>query len=129
MRFPASPLARRLLFVSLQAYMTQDFEQSIVRGKAHWITSFVYDPTSSKLVIALTDDPESSEPTRIVVFTDVDQLESEWTDRDDRSIESLLGAHEKEVAGLVRYLLVTDQREIAVLSRRRVEILSGPMAH
>lgn len=108
--------------------MTQDFEQSIVRDRAHWITSFVYDSTSSKLVIALTDDPESSKPTRIVVFADVAELASEWTDRDGTCMEGLLGAHEKDVAGLVRYLLVTDQREIEVLSRKKVEISSGPTA-
>jgi hypothetical protein len=109
--------------------MTQDFERSIVRDKAHWITSFVYDPTSSKLVIALTDDPESSESTRFIVFADVDQLESEWTDRDNTRLEGLLGAHEEEIAGLVRYLLVTDQREIEVLSRMKVTISSGPTAY
>jgi hypothetical protein len=62
--------------------MTQ--EQSIVRGKAHWITSFEYNPTSSKLVITLSDDPESFEPTRIVEFNNVDQVESEWISRDDQ---------------------------------------------
>jgi hypothetical protein len=72
--------------------MTQDFEMSIVRGKAHWITS----------------------------------LESQWTDRNHSTIEGLLGAHEEELAGVTRYLLVTDQREIRLDSRRTAVVHSAP---
>jgi hypothetical protein len=41
-----------------------------------------------------------------------------WTDRDDNRVEGLLGAHEEEVAGTFRYLLVTDQREVEVTTRK-----------
>jgi hypothetical protein len=38
----------------------------------------------------------------------------------------LLGAHEEEVAGIVRYLLVTDQREVELTTRKKAVINSGP---
>ena len=100
--------------------MTQEFEQAVVRAKAHWITSYVYEPAASRLVIELTDNVESPEPTRVVEFTDIQQLEIHWTDRDESCIEGLLGAHEEEVAGIVRYLLVTDQREVEFTTRKKV---------
>ena len=105
--------------------MTQEFEQAVVRGKAHWITSYVYEPAASRLVIELTDNVESPEPTRVVEFTDIQQLEIRWTDRDESCIEGLLGAHEEEVAGIVRYLLVTDQREVEFTTRKKAVINSG----
>lgn len=105
--------------------MTEDFEQSVVGGKAHWITSCVHEPAASRLVIQLTDNVDSSEPTRVVEFIDIQQLETHWSDRDDDRIEGLLGAHEEEVAGIVRYLLVTDQREVEFTTRKKAVINSG----
>jgi hypothetical protein len=102
--------------------MTEDFEQTIVQGKAHWIASFVYEPAASRLVIGLTDDVDSGRITRVVEFTGIQQLESQWTDRDEQRIEGLLGADENELAGLVRYFLVTDQREIEILSSKNVVV-------
>src|SRR5579859_1096974 len=80
--------------------MTQDFEQSIVRGRAHWITCVVHEPTSSRLVIRLTDNGDSFKPTRAIEFLDIQQLEIRWICREDDCIEGLLGAHEEELAGL-----------------------------
>ena len=99
--------------------MTEDFEQSVVRGRAHWITSFVYEPAASRLVIQLTDNVDSREPTRVIELIDIQQLETHWTDRDDNCMEGLLGAHEEEVGGIVRYLFVTDQREVELTIRKK----------
>lgn len=82
---------------------TQDFEKSILQGKAHWIASVVHEPASSRLVIWLTDNEVSFRPTRALEFSDVQQLESRWTDRKEGWVEGLLGAHEEQLAGFVRY--------------------------
>jgi hypothetical protein len=105
--------------------MTREFEQSVVRGKALWITSLVYEPAASRLVINLTDKVDSLEPTRVIELIDIQQLEIHWTDRDDNRMEGLLGAHEEEVSGIVRYLLVTDQREIELTTRKKAVINGG----
>ena len=108
--------------------MTQDFEQSIARGRAHWITSVVHEPDSSRLVIWLTDNEDTFKPTRVIEFLDIQQLETRWICREDGCIEGLLGAHEEELAGLVHYLLVTDQREIELTTPKKATIdgeLSG----
>jgi hypothetical protein len=107
--------------------MTEHFEQSIVRGRAHWITSLVYEPAASRLVIQLTDNVDSREPTRVIELIDIQQLEIHWTDRDENCIEGLLGAHEEEVAGIVRYLFVTDQREIELTTHKKAAINSGTL--
>jgi hypothetical protein len=104
---------------------TEDFEQSVVRGKAHWITSFVYEPAASRLVIQLTDNVDSPEPTRVIELINIQQLEIHWSDRDDNRIEGLLGAHEEKAAGIVRYLLVTDQREVELTTGKKALIRSG----
>ena len=106
--------------------MTQDFEQSIVRGRAHWITCVVHEPASSRLVIWLTDNEDSFKPTRAVEFLDIQQLETRWICREDDCTEGLLGAHEEELAGIVRYLLVTDQREIELTTRKKATIDGDP---
>ena len=72
----------------------------------------MHGPASSRLVIWLTDNKDSFKPTRVIEFIDIQQFDSRWTDRKDGWVEGLLGAHEKQLTGLVRYLLVTDQREI-----------------
>jgi hypothetical protein len=54
--------------------------------------SFVYEPAASRLVIQLTDNVDSPEPTRVIELINIQQLEIHWTDRDDNRIEGLLGA-------------------------------------
>jgi hypothetical protein len=106
--------------------MTQGFEQSLVQGRAHWITSVMHEPASSRLVILLTDNEGTFKPTRAVEFLDIQQLESRWSDQKDGEIEGLLGAHEEELEGLIHYLLVTDQREIALTTRTKAAIHAEP---
>jgi len=108
--------------------MSQDFEMSIVRGKAHWVTSIVHEPASARLAIWLTHDEDTFKPTRVIEFADVQKLKSQWTDRNDGTIEGLFGAHEEELAGVIRYLLVTDQREIQLDTRRTAVIHSAPFS-
>lgn len=106
--------------------MTQNFEQSLVQGKAHWIISIVHEPASSRLVIGLTDNEDLVKPTRVIEFPDVQRFESRWTDRQDGRVEGLLGAHEERLTGLVHYLLVTDQREIELTTRTKATIRGEP---
>ena len=41
-------------------------------------------------------------------------------------IEGLLGAHEEELAGITRYLLVTDQQEIELVTRQKAVVHGAP---
>lgn len=109
--------------------MSEDFEQSITRGKAHWIASVVHEPASSRLVVSFSDNVDSLRPTRAIEFFDIRQLESQWTDRREGWLEGLLGAHEEELADGIRYLLVTDQREIRVIVGRRAVVHPGSPAY
>jgi hypothetical protein len=99
-----------------------DFELALVGRKAHWVRSVVHEPASSRLILLLTDDVDSPQPTRRAEFLDIQHLEETWTDRNDDRHEGLLGAHEGELSGLVRYRLVTEQREIVVTARRKAQI-------
>jgi hypothetical protein len=109
--------------------MSEDFEQSITRGKAHWIASVVHEPASSRLVILFSDNEDSSTPTRAVEFFDIRQLESRWTDQREGWLEGLLGAHEEELADGIRYRLVTDQREIGMIAGRKAVVHPGSAAY
>ena len=106
--------------------MTRNFEQAVVGGQAHGITSYEYEPAASKLVIRLTHTPGAPTPTRAIEFRGIQQIETEWIDRDDAVREGLLGAHENDVAGLVQYRLVTEQREITLTTRQKALIHHGP---
>jgi hypothetical protein len=100
----------------------RDFEFALIGRKAHWIRSLVHDPASSRLVLSLTDDVDSSNPTRQLEFLEIEHLEITWTDRNDDCHEGLLGAHEEELPGFVRYLLATEQREISVTTRQKARM-------
>jgi hypothetical protein len=100
----------------------RDFEFALVGRKAHWIRSVVHDPAASQLVLWLTDDVDSPSPTRQLEFLEIEHLEITWTDRNDDCHEGLLGAHEEELPGFVRYLLATEQREIMVTTRQKARI-------
>ncbi len=60
----------------------------------------------------------------MIEYIDAQQFDSRWTDRKDGWVEGLLGAHEKQLTGLVPYLLVTDQREIELTTRTKAAIRS-----
>jgi hypothetical protein len=107
--------------------VTQNFEQSIVQGRAHWITSFVHEAAFSRLLIWLSDNDDTFKPTQVIEFTEIQQFESRWSDRKDGWIEGLIGAHEEERGGLVLYLLVTDQREIELTTRAKALIHGEPL--
>lgn len=102
--------------------MIQDFEQALVGGKAHWIKSFVHEPAVSRLSVWFTDNVDSPDPTRQLEFLDIEHLDITWSAQDDSCLEGLLGAYEDELSGLVRYVLVTEQREITVITRRKAVI-------
>ena len=82
---------------------------------------------SSRFVIWLTDNEDSFEPTRVIEFIDVQEFDSRWTARKDGLVGGLLGAYEKQLTGLVHYLLVTDQREIELTTRTKAAIRSEPL--
>jgi hypothetical protein len=99
-----------------------NFEDAVTAGKAHWITSFTYDAVAGRLVVGLTHDPECSQTERVLEFDEVANISHRWTDRDDECMEGLLGAHEEESGPIIRYTLVTDQREIEVRATTRGSI-------
>lgn len=84
----------------------------LTQGKALWITSVSHDAAARTLVVGFTQDPERSESRRVASFFGVEQVESQWQDRDDGCMETLIGAHETCSGGSFCYALVTDQREI-----------------
>jgi len=113
---PGTPKTRR------PTPKNQDFEFALVGRKAHWIRSVVHEQGSSRLVLWLTDDVDSPEPTRRAEFLEIEHLDVTWTDRNDNCHEGLLAAHEEELSGLIRYRLVTEQREIVLTARRKAQI-------
>jgi len=113
---PSTPQSRRT------QPRNQDFELALVGRKAHWIRSIVHEPASSRLVLLLTDDVDAPDPTRRAEFLEIEHLEETWTDRNDGCHEGLLGAHEEALSGLLRYRLVTEQREVLITTRRKAQI-------
>ena len=88
-------------------------EDVITRGQARWLTSVKYELAAKELVAGLTHNPElSSDTQRVVRFSGVHPFADPWHDRDDNSMEALLGASAHATSSGIRYTLQTDQREI-----------------
>jgi hypothetical protein len=101
---------------------TPTFEDTVTQNRAQWLTLVRHDPIAKEFVVELTDDPERSVTQRIVRFAGVPSVEDSWVDRDDDCIETLIGAHEDEISSGIRYVLVTDQREITVVAGMKATI-------
>jgi hypothetical protein len=101
---------------------TPTFEDEVTRGQAQWLTSVKYDPGTREFIVGLTHDPESAATQRVVYFAEVQSVSDSWIDRDFGCMEGLLGVHEKETNSGIRYTLVTDQREIALVAGKRARI-------
>jgi len=103
---------------------TQDFEQVLTQGKALcvWVTEFSHNMAVAKLMVGFTHVPEHSETQRVAHFFGVQQVESLCLDRDDESMEGLIGAHESPISPGFRYVLVTDQREIEFTAAEKATV-------
>ncbi|MGV3532400.1 MAG: hypothetical protein ACO1QR_08520 [Chthoniobacteraceae bacterium] len=93
------------------------FEDAVTRGLAQYLTRVSHDLGAREFIVELTHDPDS-ETQRIVRFAGVSALDEFWNDREDHCMEGLLAAYEEENASGFRYLLVTDQREIALATEQ-----------
>jgi hypothetical protein len=101
---------------------TPSFEDAVTQGRAQWLTLVKHDPIAKEFVVELTHDPERSVTQRIVRFAGVPSVEDSWIDRDDNCVETLIGAHEDQTSSGIRYVLVTDQREITFEAREKATI-------
>ena len=91
---------------------TPRFEDAATQGCAQWLTLVNYDASTKEYVVELTHDPQHSVTQRVIRFAGVPSIEESWIDRDDDCMETLIAAHEDETGIGVRYVIVTDQREI-----------------
>lgn len=101
----------------------EDFEMRLTKGRAQWLLSAVHYTAGESFVAELTHDPERSQAQRVIYFRGVSLIADDWTDRDDQSMETLLGAHEEMLGHKVNYRLVTDQREITINATERAQVL------
>lgn len=94
----------------------------MTQGWAQWLTLVKHDPTSKEFVVELTHDPEPSVTQRVVRFAGVASVENCWIHHEDDCMETLIGAHEEETSSGMRYVLVTDQREITFDASKKAAI-------
>ncbi len=94
--------------------MKTTFEAGVTLGRAQWITSIEADEAMKRLWIGLTHHPESHATERRIEFHGVTKVVSEWSERDDGCMESILGANEDHDGQQLRYMLVTEQRALTI---------------
>lgn len=85
-----------------------------IRGLAQWITFVEINQVMGTCRIGLTHNPEDPATERTVEFTAVTNVFSEWDDRDDECMESIIGAHEDNEGDQLRYMFRTTQRELLI---------------
>lgn len=98
-----------------------DFEQHLTDGKSQWLTFLDHDVAKGRVRIGMTHVPECDATERVLELRDVQEIHSDWFDRNDRCMESLLGASAHVEESTVRYVLHTEQREIAIAASHRNE--------
>lgn len=96
-----------------------DFEQHLTDGKSQWLTFLDHDVAKRRFRIGMTHAPECDATERVLELCEVQEVHSDWFDRDDRCMESLLGASAHIEESTVRYVLHTEQREICFTTSRR----------
>ena len=93
-------------------------EERITKGRAQYLTFFKLNEQSNGLRIGLTSSPETStKPDQALEFTAIGTARIEWHDRDDASMETLMGATEASFGTGFLYCLNTDQREITLTTQ------------
>ncbi len=102
--------------------MTPCFEDQVTLGRAQWITLIEMNDASGTLRICLTHHPDSPVPVRCITFTGVTNVTSDWFDRDDECVESLIGMHEHQDANQFRYMFHTEQRELWIWATKPAAI-------
>ena len=102
--------------------MTPCFEDQVTLGRAQWITLIEMNDASGTLRICLTHHPDSPVPERCITFTGVTNVTSDWFDRDDECVESLIGIHEHQDANQFRYMFHTEKRELWIWATKPAAI-------
>ena len=71
-----------------------DFEDRVTQGWSQWITFFDHDSAKNQVRIGLTEHPEFAKSERILLFQGVHKLISNWHERDDECMDTIIGAEE-----------------------------------
>lgn len=98
------------------------FEDRVTLGLAQWITFVEINESAESLRIGLTHNPEDSATEKSIYFTGVTRVVSNWVDRDDGCLESIIGAHEECEGDQLRYTIHTEQRELCIWARHTAAI-------
>ena len=85
-------------------------EERIVAGGLVYFCSVVYDPDQRSLRLEILAGPESETVRDILLFSQVVDFQEVWHDRDEKSLEHLIGLD--EVANGRAFVIHTDQREM-----------------
>ena len=102
--------------------MSSSFEDRITLGLVQWITLVEANDSAESLRIGLTHNPEKSATEKSLYFTGVTQVVSEWEDRNDECMESIIAAHEEKDGEQRRYLFHTEQRRLWIWTKHPVAI-------
>lgn len=103
----------------------KDFEDRVLQGWSQWVTFFDHDSAKNRVRIGLTEHPEFAKTERFLIFHDVQNLISNWHDRDDECMEIILGAEERLKKSLFNYSIFTSQRELELQTSLRA-LIFGP---
>ena len=80
----------------------ETFEHKITKGKAQRIVSFEHIEYISRITIDLTHDSENFVVEQNLIFNNTGSLKSDWHDRDDNCIDTIISATEE--FALTKYL-------------------------
>jgi len=100
----------------------ESFEEQITKGKAQWIVSFEYIEDTNRITIGLTHDTENFSTEQNLIFNNVESLNSDWHDKEDNCIESIISATEELTLTKYQYYFYTDQREIFIRTTEKIII-------
>ena len=99
-----------------------EFEERITRGYAQWITAIEHDQTRASMTIGLTKNPEFNRTEILIVFAGVVRTLSDWANREDDCMESIIGVHEETIDDMLRYCFHTEQRELLIWTTLAAEV-------
>lgn len=103
--------------------MVDNFEDRITRGLAQWITFVEVDEAAETVRIGLTHNPEIGATEKLITFAEVTKVDSDWFERDDDCMESVIGAHEDQIGEQMRYMFHSEQRELWIWARQIATIV------
>ena len=101
----------------------ESFEEQVTKGnRAQWIVAFEYKEDIYQITISLTHDTENFATERNLIFNNVEDLKSDWHDRDDTCIDTIYSANEAFKLTNYYYYFHTDQREVFIRTTDKVII-------